>query len=136
MHTMFSRKQQQCLTRYIELVKNIEWFGYLRFWRCIFVKNIYAWGKRSATICYCINKTQFVSFFVYRRQSRDRFRIDITFWRHFCNRHQHFDVVLSLNIYILTSSFYRQSYILTSVFVVIYLLMFFSVLHYCFDVLL
>jgi len=51
---MFSRKQQQCLTRYIELVKNIEWFGYLRFWRCIFVKNIYAWGKRSATICYCI----------------------------------------------------------------------------------
>ena len=41
----------------------------------IFVKNIYTWGKSSAVLFYRINKTLFVSFFVYRRQSRDCFRI-------------------------------------------------------------
>ena len=32
-------------------------------------------GKSSTTICYRINKTLLASFFLYRRQSRDRFRI-------------------------------------------------------------
>ena len=35
------------------------------------------WGKSSATIFYWINKTWFVSFFVYKRQSLDHFRIMI-----------------------------------------------------------
>ena len=37
--------------------------------------TIYAYHKSSAIIFYCINKTRFVSFFVYKRQSRDRFII-------------------------------------------------------------
>jgi len=41
----------------------------------IFVKNVYTWGKSSAVIYKQINKIQFVSFFVNRRQSLDRFRI-------------------------------------------------------------
>ena len=44
---------------------DMEWHVYLQ---CIFVKN------ESAVIFYRINKTRFV-FFVFRRQSRDRFRI-------------------------------------------------------------
>ena len=42
-----------------------------------FVKNIYTWGKRSAVIFFCMNKTRFISFFVYRRQSLDGFRIHV-----------------------------------------------------------
>ena len=37
--------------------------------------TIYAYHKSSATIFYCIKKTRFVSFSVYKRQSRDRFII-------------------------------------------------------------
>ena len=42
----------------------------------IYVMNIYTWGKSSVVIFYRINKTRLVSFFVNRRQSRDRFRIN------------------------------------------------------------
>ena len=38
-----------------------------------FVKNIYRWGKSSAVIFYRINKARFISFFVYKGQSRNRF---------------------------------------------------------------
>ena len=38
----------------------------------ISVKNVFTWGKSSGLT---MNKPRLVSFFVYRRQSRDRFRI-------------------------------------------------------------
>jgi len=41
----------------------------------IFVNYVYPWGKSSAVIFYWINKTRFVSFVMYMRQSRDRFRM-------------------------------------------------------------
>ena len=69
-------KKQQCLTRDIELIitySDLDTFGS----DSMFVKNICTWGKSIAVIFYRISKTQFVSFFVYRRQSRDRFRIYI-----------------------------------------------------------
>ena len=40
----------------------------------IFVQKVFAWGKSSHVLI--MNKPQLVSFFVYRRHSRDRFRIN------------------------------------------------------------
>ena len=59
---------------------NYEWDFYRDKTRDKHVVNkIYAGGKSSATMFYRINKTRFISFFVYRRQARDRLRLRIYF---------------------------------------------------------
>jgi len=62
--------KQQYLTSDIELI-----IKYRMIWIPSVLTVFSLRGKSSAVIFYCLNKTQFVSFFVYTRQSWDCFRI-------------------------------------------------------------